>query len=77
MGDGVYASIQRILTELSREAIERQPLKTSFTNSKVAWYFESRHGYQCVALDEEVSYLETFNDPFGKFRLTAIFRIVY
>ena len=42
MADGLNALIQRILTELSREAIiTRQPLKRSLASSKVAQYFQS------------------------------------
>ena len=42
MGDGVYALVPRISTELSKEAIiTHQSLERSLTNSKVAQYFQS------------------------------------
>ena len=76
MGDGLYTSIQRILTELSREAIiTPQPLMRSlkkFKGSTVLSELDVHLGYWTVVLDEESSYLTTFNSPFGRFRFTFL-----
>ena len=43
-------------------------LKGSTVFSKL----DARHGYWSVILDEESSYLTTFNSPFGRFRFTRL-----
>ena len=35
-------------------------------------HIPTRHGYWSVVLDEESSYLTTFNSPFGRFRVTRL-----
>ena len=43
-----------------------------FKGSTVFSKLDSRHGYWSVVLDEESSYLTTFNRPFGRFRFTRL-----
>ena len=69
MGDGVYALMQRILAELSREAIitRQEEITHKFKGNTVFSKLDARHGYWSVVLDEESPYLTTFNSPFGRF----------
>ena len=43
-----------------------------FKGSTVFSKLVARHGYWSVVLDEESSYLTTFNRPFGRFRFTRL-----
>ena len=43
-----------------------------FKGSTIFSKLDARHGYWSVVLDEESSYLTTFNSPFGRFRFTRL-----
>ena len=43
-----------------------------FTSSSVFSKLYTSHGYWSVVLDEESSFLTTFNSPFGRFRFTRL-----
>ena len=43
-----------------------------FKGSSVFLKLDARHGYWSVVLDEESSFLTTFNSPFGRFRFTRL-----
>jgi len=62
----------RAVKRSHRQTPTLEAITHKFKGSTVFSKLDARHGYCSIELDEESSYLTTFNSPFGRFRFTRL-----